>query len=153
MSVLDTHTGRLVRTIPLAGATAIALSARTRRVFVRTFYNTVAVLDARNGRVVKIVPVAPYVRYAISPTSALAVDEARRRVFVPGDRRTLVLDASTGRVLRTLAVPGYLVAVNGANGRAFVAADGVSAPPTNSLFGRTGVSSPPRVSSLDLSRR
>jgi len=152
LSVLDTRAMRLVRAVPLAGATTLALSARAGRVFVRTSYNTVAVLDAHNGRILKIVPVEGYTRYVLNPSDTLAVDERRGRVFVPGDRHTIVLDAATGRVLRTLAVPAELIAVNNGNGRAFTAHQDQFSPPTGGLFSRASTPTPARVSTLDLAR-
>ncbi len=149
VSVLDARDGRIVATIPLAYPESLAASPRTGRVFVQTAFGAVVTLDARTGRIVNTVSVD----HAMVAYPALAVDEGRRRVFVPGRLRTTVLDATTGRVTRTIAVRGEVVAVDGASGHAFVAhADLFDPQPSGlgAIFGRG--SSAGHVTTLDLSR-
>jgi len=131
VAVLDTHSGVLSRTVDV-GLTPVdlAVDARTGRVVVaNSGAATVSVLDAGSGRVLRTVAVGD------APT-AVAVDEQTGRVFVTlrgaADRRgalvlgtghVAVLDAQTGRVLRSVAVPATprAVAVAAQTGHVFVA--------------------------------
>ncbi len=130
--MFDARSGRALRTIPLWGANGAYLSARTGRVFVTTSYGTVIMLDARSGGIMRtIAGRAPFPFNSLT----VAIDDRRGRVYVATGGSVLVLDATTGHVLRTLRVPGDIVAVDAATGHAFVAAQGG------------------QVSVLDLSRR
>ena len=132
LTMLDARSGRALRTIPLWGANGAYLSARTGRVFVTTSYGTVIMLDARSGGIMRtIAGRAPFPFNSLT----VAIDDRRGRVYVATGGSVLVLDATTGHVLRTLRVPGDIVAVDAATGHAFVAAQGG------------------QVSVLDLSRR
>ncbi len=125
---------------------AIATDERTGRVFVvnqgpDTGKGSVSVLDATTGAVLATVPLG-LVTYGGSdavtaplPPQSIAVDERTRRVFVlsvgaldpvssaPRGRGFVrVLDAATGRVIRTTAVGNEpeAIAVDATTGRAFV---------------------------------
>ena len=82
--------------------TAVAVDAHTRRVFVANLgSNTVSMLDATSGAVLATISVSPH-------PSALAVATTAGRVFAVSDDVTLddagrvsVLDATSGRRLRT----------------------------------------------------
>jgi serine/threonine protein kinase, bacterial len=154
VSLLNTRTGALLRTIPLglmpcdAGAdlpcTAAAVDERTRRVFVvgdsgpGTFTGGVRMLDARSGAVLRRLTVRgrPY---------AVAVDARRGHVFVVnlGDPTingtVLMLDARTGGVLHTLPVGGtpLALAVDERTGRAIVLGTNGGA---RALLNRSGLS-------------
>jgi len=134
LTMLDARSGRSLRTIPLWGANGAYLSARTGRVFVTTSYGTVVMLDARSGRILRTIAAGRSSFFSFD-NQAAAVDERRGRIYVAVGDRVLVLDATTGHVLRTLRVLGDIVAVDAATGHAFVAAQGG------------------QVSVLDLSRR
>jgi len=139
VSVLDAATGRLLRTLRVAGgANAIGVDDRAGRVVVTSDTQlgrgsgTISVLDARTGRLVR----------AISIPMALgrvAVDEVTGRAFVLASSsnpfllhsntgRVYVLDTRTGAVVRMLALPAppVDVAVDEAAGHAFVAVQGPS---------------------------
>lgn len=122
--VLDTVSGRLVRTAPLDGTgwpshrLAIAIDARSGRVYVAGDGppDGLDVLDARDGRSLGVIPGGAGARY-------LAVDEETGRVFVgeaqpqPNEISAIeVLDEASGRV--TQAVPGgtNLLAIDGFGG-------------------------------------
>ena len=98
LSVLNTHSGAMLRTIPLyqAHATVVAADGRTGRVFVATT-GGLDVLDARRGTVVATAPVSP---------GALAVDETAGCVYGAVGSGVVVLDARRGTLLREVAVPG-----------------------------------------------
>src|SRR2546421_3595173 len=113
-----------VRTIAVGRVpTAVAVDARTRRIFVANLgSNTVSMLDATSGAVLATVVVAPY-------PSALAVATTAGRVFVVSNDdtwddagRVSVLDARSGRLLRTVAVGRgtHALAVHERTGRVFV---------------------------------
>jgi len=125
--VLDTHTGRIVRTLTTGTAfpTAIAVDARTNRAFV--FYTDaplggdetglLRVLDARTARVLHTLKTAvrPY-------ESGVAVDRRRGRIYaVDPNNGTQVFDAATGQLIRTIAAPGDAIALDERSGHAFVA--------------------------------
>jgi DNA-binding beta-propeller fold protein YncE len=128
LRVLTARNGSLMQTVPLhAYPTALAVDDATERVFVTTLHNTVVMVDAVSGRILRTVPVG------LAPR-ALAVDPRSRRVFVVNegsydakgyttrDGSVSVLDALTGRVLRTVPLQGNggLIAVDERAGRAFV---------------------------------
>jgi len=102
VSMLDTSTGRLLRTVTIAplqaGATSIQLMSlivdeRDGRVFVVSAdRGTVTTLDARSGRLLRSVFVGQF-------TGGPVVDSATRRVFVVGGKRFSVLDARSGRLV------------------------------------------------------
>jgi len=153
LTMLDARSGRALRTISLWGANGAYLSARTRRVFVTTVYGTVVMLDTRSGRILRTIAAGRSSFFSFD-NQAAAVDERRSRVYVAAGDRVLVLDATTGHVLRTLRVPGDIVTVDAASGHAFVAAQAVAAysrPPV--ILGRPAApSTPGQVSVLDLTR-
>jgi YVTN family beta-propeller protein len=99
--VLDTRTGALLRTLPLAGEPdTLVVDERTARVFVANRgAGMVSVLDAHDGTLLRTVTIGG------QPT-ALAVDERRGRVYVvDGGAGTLsLLDAHSGRLLCTVPV-------------------------------------------------
>jgi len=130
--VLDVRTGALLRTVTVGSRihppTAAAVDERTGRVFVAMgTANSVGVLDARSGAVLRSIPVGP------SPM-ALAVDARLGHVFVVnygpadasrsplGNGNVSMLDATSGRVLGTVAVgeAPRAVAVDQRDGRVFV---------------------------------
>ncbi len=110
-------------------------------------------LDARSGRILRTIAAGRSSFFSFD-NQAAAVDERRGRVYVATGDRVLVLDATTGHVLRTLRVPGDIVTVDAATGHAFVAAQAVAAysrPPV--ILGRRAApSTPGQVSVLDLTR-
>lgn len=124
---------------PNAGPVALALDARTGRVFVATTSatdrttghpignGTVAILDTHRGNVLREIPVG-------GSGNAVAVDETTRRAFVattafppfvrtPVGKIVRVLDTRSGAVVRTVAVGEAPVdiAVDGRTNRVFVA--------------------------------
>lgn len=130
VSVLDTRTGGLLRTVRVGSAPfAIAVARSTGRVFVVNSHmqmfgpgSSVSVLDARTGALVRTIPVGiqPY---------AVAVDDQARRVYILNinDGGVSVLDARTGRVLGTIAcsnggpfLDAHTLAVDARTKRAFV---------------------------------
>ncbi len=126
VSMLDTTSGALVRTVPdLHGPIAAAVDTQTDQVFVANQDGTVAVLDGRTGAVVHTITISPRVL-----ANGVAVAERTRRVFVTSyDHGTFkghvsMLDARTGAVLATR--PGGMagaVAVAAGAGHAFVLTD------------------------------
>ena len=152
LTMLDARSGRALRTIPLWGANGAYLSTRTGRVFVTTSYGTVVMLDARGGAILRTIAAGR----SFFPFNSLtvAVDDRRGRVYVAGGGSVLVLDATTGHVLRTLRVPGDIVAVDAATGHAFAAAQSsVAYPGPAVILGRpTATPAPGQVSTLDLTR-
>jgi YVTN family beta-propeller protein len=137
VSVLDTHSGGVVRTVAAGtGPLAVAVDDTTGRVFVvnegsfsssglQAGTGSVSVLDARTGHVVRTVTVG-------AAPGPIAVDRQAGRVFVANDwggacgnyRGTVsILDAGRGRLLHTVPVgvcPAS-VAVDAPLGRVFVA--------------------------------
>ncbi len=114
VSVLDTATGKVLRGTPVGvGPQAIAVNAHAGRVFVVNSYlhksgqGTVSMLDARDGRLLRTIQVGaiPF---------DVVVDEGTNRAFIlntylPGytaveraNANVSVLDATTGRLLRTV---------------------------------------------------
>ncbi len=139
VSVLDAATGRLLRTLRVAGgATAIGVDDRAGRAVVTSDTQfgrgsgTISVLDARTGRLVRTIsiPMGP---------GQVVVDEVTGRAFVLASSynpflphsntgRVYVLDTRTGAVVRTLTLPAppVDVAVDEAAGHVFVAVQGPS---------------------------
>jgi len=122
--VLDTRSGRLVKTLTAGtdNPAAVAVDARTGRAFV--FYTdmtstegTLRVLDARTARVLRRLPVdvAPDER-------GVAIDQRRGRIYAVNNRDGVqVFDATTGLLIRTIAAPGDAIAVDERSGHAFIA--------------------------------
>lgn len=147
ISVLDTRSGAVLRTVPVGANTGppvvdtrlgrvfVASQAgaghwvgtQTRRVFVAgQTENTLAMLDARSGAVVRVVSMSGV------PT-ALAVDVRHGHLFVlsASDDTLTMLDAASGRVLRTIGVGAHAsaLAIDERGNRLFVAAWGpITAP-------------------------
>jgi DNA-binding beta-propeller fold protein YncE len=98
-----TQVSPVVRTIAVGSAPlALAVDGRTRHVFVANFGSaSVSMLDAGSGAVLATTAVDPY-------PDALAIATRPGRVFVvnvgapTGTNRMHVLDAVSGRLLRTL---------------------------------------------------
>ncbi len=131
--VLDATSGVTIATVPISNPTALAVDGRAGRVFVvgngHSSYagispSSLVTLDAASGVVVTT---------TAGIGGQIAVDETGGRVFVghvdsEGTRLTLrvsVLDATTGRVLRTIDI--------GQNGDAYLAALAVD-PATGQVF-------------------
>jgi len=114
VTVLDAATGAVMRTIAVGrGAQAVAVAASTGRAFV-TDPGRVFMLDARTGVVLRTFPVG-----GGGPTGALAVDARHGEVFVAangvdhGPASIAVLDATTGRLKRSIPRYANLLAVDG----------------------------------------
>jgi YVTN family beta-propeller protein len=123
--VLDAVTGALLRTVAVTTAD-LAVDDQTGRVFVSGLpysgVGTVAMLDGRSGSMLHNAIVGGNMAWGV------AVDARTRRVFVVNvtNDDVSVVDASSGRVLRTVAV-GYLpvaVAVDVSTGHVFVTNSG-----------------------------
>lgn len=107
VSMIDGHTGAVVRTVAVAPLpVAIAIDTRTAHVFVIAVKTTKAgaplsILDARNGMLLRTV----YIPMG-SIGEQIAVDSLARRVFVVDYQRGVVqmLDSQTGRLLHTTSV-------------------------------------------------
>ncbi len=107
VSVLDTATGAVVRTVDVGQAvgaaqpTALTLDARAGRVFVAAQDNSVTTLDARTGAVLRTVGLA-------SSPSDITADARTARVFVAiyNNSTVGVLDSRTGALLSTVDVQG-----------------------------------------------
>jgi outer membrane protein assembly factor BamB len=177
VSVLDTATGTIVRTVPVpVFPAAVAVGAAPRRaatgarVFVAGSSTNgrgyVYMLDARSGRILRTV-VVYHDPSGAAPTAVvgLVVDDQTHRAFVAGylpgsGFRGIVsmLDATSGRLLRTVRIgthPAALV-VDRRAGRVFVA----SAGGVGVLDARRGVllrtlalSAPPAAMAVDERRR
>jgi YVTN family beta-propeller protein len=128
VSALDAHNGTLLRTITIGDQpTALAVDERRGRAYVvDADAGTLSLLDATGGTLLRTVRVDPTPSLAYPLPCALAVDEARDRVYlstwgplVPahneltlrGMGTLYVLDARTGTVLRRIAVGVAPVAV------------------------------------------
>lgn len=121
VSIVDIH-GR-VRTVSVASSAflnAVAVDGRTGRVFVtgyhdQTFQGLVGVLDAHSGVVLRTM--------AVGGTAAgVAVDGQTGRAFVVSGPTVSMLDAQSGRLVRTLTIPANSVTVDERRGRVFVTA-------------------------------
>lgn len=140
ISVLDTRTGKTIRTVPAGTAPqAIAVSRRTGHVFVLNSYmhnggnGTVIVLDARSGRSLHTVRVG-------NLSEDIVLDDGRERAFVlnennlPGQTHAdvSVLDMTSGRVVGSINVGPNLdlmpqtgtLAIDARHGRGFAATGG-----------------------------
>jgi len=129
VSLLDARSGRLLHTTPvtLGGALGwLAVDRRARRVFVLGFPDylpvgttpdpmrdavRVSVLDALSRRLVRALalPLPPQpLRSGAFVGSPLGVDQRTKRVFVSrfDGARVSVLDAASGRLLRTVTLRG-----------------------------------------------
>lgn len=104
LSVLDTETGALLRTVSVGQSYVwLAVDRPTRHVFVSSYGDgTISMLDARSGSVLRTVSDSD------SDTREIKVDERINQAFV-GHRDSsalTVLDGRTGIMLRHLAVCG-----------------------------------------------
>ena len=123
VSMLDSYTGRLLRTTPVGqvagyGAGAIAIDERRGRAIVTDDYESrVRVLDARRGVVQRTFTAG------LDPTG-VAIDLISGYAYVADTsaNKVRVLDVARGRVLRALPVAGGPVAVrvDAATGRLYV---------------------------------
>jgi YVTN family beta-propeller protein len=135
VSVLDAHSGALLRTVALGQRpTALSVDEAAGRVFTlnsaridpavpyaASASTSVSVLDARSGALLRtVVPGAL--------PSALAVDERSGHVFVTnsGDDTVSVLDARSGVMLRRVGLDGVpqALAVDAPAQRVFVGTNG-----------------------------
>lgn len=140
LSVLDTRDGRVRRTVAVGiMPVAVAVNVRRHRVYVvNAGDGTLSLLDARTGTLRHTRPLAPAAgAFALAPY-ALAVDEARDRVYVTawgrldqagvfvGKGRLFVLDAREGTVLRSIVVgvAPRVVTVESGSGRIVVVDSG-----------------------------
>lgn len=113
LGVLDSLSGRLLRTLPLANSGPVALDPRSGQLYAAT-PGGVAELDGHSGRLLRTLPVQGGV-------ASLAVDGARGRLFVltgstaglrgrgfrgvpQGNMQLLDFDTRTGALRRTLAL-------------------------------------------------
>ncbi len=144
VSMLDSATGRLLRTVPgLKGDGALAVDGRAGRVVVADG-NAVGLLDAGTGALLRTVPLPLYLAPLPTRACAISVDSRAGLAVVAGstlDPTTLqaysittLLDTRTGRVRRTLfldysmlepqacSLEGNMpaVGIDGARGRAVV---------------------------------
>ena len=144
VSVLDTRTGTVLRTVPVGSEPrAIAVDIRRGHAFVTNHYgDTVSVLDVATGAVLRTVPVAPQ-------PGAVAVNARMGRVFIASDNGGMglvsVLDAAEGRVLHRVPVGERVVALAAEerHGQVLVVTKPDIVPPTEPghlhvLDGRTG---------------
>src|ERR671933_799111 len=117
VSVIDTRTGALVRTIRVgAGPDALAVDEGSGYVFVANFgAGTVSMLDTRSGRVLRTIAVGHY-------PSALAVDPRTGEAFVAnaGSNSVSIIDTHTRRLVGTVPVGQYPNAIAAAGGRVLV---------------------------------
>jgi DNA-binding beta-propeller fold protein YncE len=135
VSVLDTRTGALVRTVSVGSAfVKMAVDRPTGHVFLSSGGDaTISMLDARSGSVLRTVTDSD------DSTRDIAVDERTNQVFVGHrDSSTVtVLDGRTGSILRHLSVcvGPFAVAVSERTGHLFAKCnDGT----TDMLDARTG---------------
>lgn len=123
VSVLDTRSGRVLRTIAVGGGrpglpriTGAVADARGTHLFIATDDGFLAMVDARTGTVLRYL--------AIPSSSDPAMDNAQAHVFAADRQAGLVrmIDARTGRILRTSAVDGHpdVVVVDAQTQRVFV---------------------------------
>jgi DNA-binding beta-propeller fold protein YncE len=130
LSMLDTRTGLLLRTIPLTGAAlgpepAPVLDEGDGMLFVveDTQQGRLAVLDARTGAVRQVIQVGSY-------PQAAALDGRDGHLLVANHGEGMggsvsLIEARTGRVLRTTAVPGspVVIMIDSTTHRAFLSYD------------------------------
>jgi DNA-binding beta-propeller fold protein YncE len=94
ISMVDTRTGRVLRTIPLgqhrfltvAGALTLAVAPRVGRLFLETARTpdkgTLQVLDTRTGTLLRTVPRRTMPSFGVVPGAQMAVDQAAARDFL-----------------------------------------------------------------------
>jgi len=130
ITLFDALSGHVVRVVDVGqGLIALTVDERSNRIFaLNSIDASVVVLDARNGTVRNVVRVGP------NPL-AMAVDERTARLFItynafpigltPGSRKgqVQVLDANTGRIIRTITVGSLprALAIDMQDERVFVA--------------------------------
>ncbi len=121
VTVVDTRTGRVLRTVPLntAERPALALDRPTGHVFL-TGEAGIVMLDGRDGRILHV----EALNADLGGPSSLAIDERAGRLYAvdhSGDA-VLVLDTRSGRLIHTVAVGNgpTAVAVDARTARAFV---------------------------------
>jgi len=118
VSMLDTRSGRLLRTVTIGTDPGpVAVDETGGHVFVANMLdNTVSMLDAHTGTVLRTIAVG-------ARPAALAIDGRTRRVFVANgdDNSVTVLATGSGTLLHTIPVGNdpAAVAVDERNGRAF----------------------------------
>lgn len=128
VSMLDSTTGRLLRTVPVgSNPQSIAVDDQAERVFVANSNyghpGTVTMLDARSGNVVSTILVGVLPRI-------VATDSRSGRVVVMGKPYTtvLTLDARSGSIVRTsdlpTAPPPVALAIVQKTKRAFIVCSG-----------------------------
>lgn len=144
VSVLDTATGTLLRTVSVGGtllfdsdelhfgaAPVAGIDERTQRVFISgqslNGHGQVTVLDGRSGAILGTISLSP----RLGQVGAVGVDEETQRVFITGQGldgrgRVSVLDARGGALLRTLSLnlDPASIAVDAPAGRVFVTGSG-----------------------------
>jgi YVTN family beta-propeller protein len=100
-TVIEAATGKVVTTIPLAGVAETGQAdPALGRVFVNIEdKNSVDVIDIASHKVIANWPVAP----ASSPTG-MAIDLANHRLFVGGGPNTVMIDATSGKVLASMPI-------------------------------------------------
>jgi len=127
VSVLDTHTGALVRTVAVGQraytlaiderAYTLAIDERANRVFVvNGDSDSVNVLDARTGQALHTIPAG------LGPRS-IAVDAGAGRIFLARlDGTVQVLDSRTGQLIRhlTAGTEPSAIALDARTGQLFV---------------------------------
>ncbi len=136
VSLLDSRSGRLVRTITVGFyPELVAVDAPSGHAFVATDEGLVSMLDGQTGSVLQSVRVG-------TDVADLAVDAQTGRVFGadPDDGTVSLLDARSGAVLANVAVSGdpQHVAVDAQTGRVFVASDGATGGYITVLDARSG---------------
>ena len=100
-TVINSDTHAIVATIPLSGVAETGQAdPALGRVYVNIEdTNMVDVIDINTHKVIASWPVAP----AQSPTG-MAIDTATHRLFVGGGPNTVMMDASSGKVLSSVAI-------------------------------------------------
>ncbi|HLI91995.1 MAG TPA: hypothetical protein VKU83_00210 [Puia sp.] len=113
MTVIDPKTDKVVATIQLTGWPETAQSDGKGRIYVNNAEKSeMDVIDTRNFQVIHSWPIAPGHR-----ASGLAIDRSTMRLFAGCDNKLLVvMDAVTGKVVRTLPIGDGCDAVGFDNG-------------------------------------
>ncbi len=97
IAMLDARSGAVLQTIDQHDTFAqLAVDETAQRAFAVRHDGTLLVFDTRDGRIIQTL--------ANAPGASLAVDERRGRVFVQDVTGVSVLNASTGTVIRTIAL-------------------------------------------------
>jgi YVTN family beta-propeller protein len=108
VSMIDTGTGALLRTQAVGRVPqALTVDDRDAHVLVANGDNTMRVLDTQSGVVVH----TGHVRPASSGATMMAIAQRAGHVFVTGDTSVAMLDAGSGRMLRTIALGMLLTGV------------------------------------------